>query len=209
MNAVGLPTRDRHADQLGELHGLRPVQELVGSEARCGFLVELDGYPHIETCPRDTEVQSADHAVIDAGSSLLVASNADGTRIGIELSVVQRLEQFAGDQVERSGPREVIQYRGTILPLIRVAEILPRHPEAAPLGALCDASAPLKAVVCRSSAGLVGLVVEQIDDVVSMPTGAPQPLDRRGTASLVVGDRVTQLLDVEALIADVGLERIA
>ena len=156
-----------------------------------------------------TEVQSADHAVIDAGSSLLVASNADGTRIGIELSVVQRLEQFAGDQVERSGPREVIQYRGTILPLIRVAEILPRHPEAAPLGALCDASAPLKAVVCRSSAGLVGLVVEQIDDVVSMPTGAPQPLDRRGTASLVVGDRVTQLLDVEALIADVGLERIA
>jgi chemotaxis signal transduction protein len=73
----------------------------------------------------------------------------------------------------------------------------------------------LHTVVCKSSVGLVGLVVGRIEDVVPQPaasatTPPPQPPSRRGViASLVVDDRVTELLDLETLVADAGIPRTA
>jgi hypothetical protein len=51
-------------------------------------------------------------------------------------------------------------------------------------------SAPdlLPTVVCRSSVGLIGLIVGSVDDIASEVDGRP-----------------TGLLDVEALVADAGL----
>ena len=66
----------------------------------------------------------------------------------------------------------------------------------------------LQTVVCESSIGLVGIVVGRIDDVLPQPAtvATPQPPSRRGViASLVVDDHVTELLDVELLIADAGV----
>jgi hypothetical protein len=51
-------------------------------------------------------------------------------------------------------------------------------------------------------------VVGRIEDVVTRPAAIPQPPSRRGvTSSLVLDDQVTELLDVETLIADAGLGR--
>jgi two-component system chemotaxis sensor kinase CheA len=66
--------------------------------------------------------------------------------------------------------------------------------------------ADIHAIVCDSSVGLVGLVVDRIEDVAARPPTPPQPPPRRGvSASLVVDERVTELIDVEALIADAGI----
>ncbi|MEO8697338.1 MAG: chemotaxis protein CheW, partial [Acidimicrobiales bacterium] len=124
--------------------------------------------------------------------ALLLASATDGSRIAFDMSAVRRLEQIPGESVQRSGRREVVQYRGGILPLVRVADRLGNGGEA-------DTDV-LHAVVCASSIGLVGLVVGRIDDVVPRPdtVANPQPPSRRGViASLVVDDRITELLDVE------------
>jgi two-component system, chemotaxis family, sensor kinase CheA len=118
------------------------------------------------------------------------------------MSAVRRLEQISCESVERSGPIEVVQYRDGILPLVRISDRLPNGRPPAP-----DTDV-LHTVVCESSIGLVGLVVGRIDDVVPRPStvASPQPPSRRGViASLVVDDHVTELLDVELLIADAGV----
>jgi two-component system chemotaxis sensor kinase CheA len=142
----------------------------------------------------------------DATSMLLLATDADGGRIAIDMAAVRRLEQIAGDSVERWGPFEVVQYRGGILPLVRVADILPNGTPAAP------AADVLQVVVCESSVGLVGFVVARVEDVVPKPdaVASAQPPGRRGVMeTLVVAGRVTELLDVELLVADAGVGRTA
>ena len=137
-------------------------------------------------------------------SSLLLVSDAIGSRLAVEMSVVRRLEQIASTRVERSGPLEVVQYEGGILPLVRIADRLPSGPRQ---NGDTDADV-LQTVVCESSIGLVGLVMGRIDDVVARPASVatPQPPSRRGVvASVVVDDRITELLDVELLIADAGV----
>ena len=45
------------------------------------------------------------------------------TRMAIPLAVVARLEEFASADLESSGGRDVVQYRGEILPLSCPARI--------------------------------------------------------------------------------------
>jgi two-component system chemotaxis sensor kinase CheA len=152
----------------------------------------------------DADADDRGHGSEDLASALLLASGVDGGRIAVEMTVVRRLEEIATESVERSGPLEVVQYRGAILPLLRVADVLKNPGPPAPSVGV------LHTVVCESSIGLVGLVVGHIEDVVPQPAATPQPSSRRGViASLVVDNRVTELLDVEALIADSGLGRTA
>jgi two-component system chemotaxis sensor kinase CheA len=159
--------------------------------------VDIAAAHDLDTDDRRVEPEAAD-------VMLLLASDSDGGRIAVGLAAVQRLEQLDSSSVQRSGPFEVVPYRGGILPLVRVADMLPNGTPAA------RASDVLPTVVYESSIGLIGLVVGRIDDVAPQPTEipTPQPPGRRGViASLVVDGRVTELLDVEMLVADAGLVR--
>ena len=53
--------------------------------------------------------------------SLLLFTTDDDTTMALPLSMVARLESFDASQLERSGSRSVVQYRGEILPLIELA----------------------------------------------------------------------------------------
>ena len=55
---------------------------------------------------------------------LLVGLGREG-RAAIPLSLVARLEEIPLEQVERGAEQEVVQYRGQILPLIRLKQVLP------------------------------------------------------------------------------------
>ena len=59
-------------------------------------------------------VTAGDAAELD---QVLLAGIGDGRQVAIPLSMVTRLEQVAASRVERVGRREVIQYRGGILPI--------------------------------------------------------------------------------------------
>jgi two-component system, chemotaxis family, sensor kinase CheA len=127
--------------------------------------------------------------------TLLLFQTGASSRMAIPLSAVARLEEFSRAQVERSGDREVVQYRGQILPLINVARHLPG---SAPANTIQD---PLQVVVYSGQGRSVGLVVGKIDDIVE------QSLVVRGRSavkgilgSAVIQDRVTDLLDVPGII---------
>ncbi|MBV9041667.1 MAG: chemotaxis protein CheA [Acidimicrobiia bacterium] len=142
-------------------------------------------------------------AGVENDPGLLVLSTPDGGRVAVELGRVQRLEHVPVASVERVGRREVLQYGDTILPLLRVEQVLSNGLEPAP----DEAGAALPTVVCQSSAGLVGLVVGHVEDIVPTVATPIRGGGRRGVAgSVVVDDRVTELLDVEALIADLALD---
>ena len=136
---------------------------------------------------------------------LLVFSSPDGGRFAVRMSDVSRLEQFPREAVERTGTIDVVQYGDAVLPLVRVLDAFGNI--GSPAAVLPnEASEMLQTVVCRSQHGAVGLVVHGIEDIVTEPPAPAQASDRRGVAAtFVVDNRVTELLDLEVLLADVRL----
>ncbi len=125
---------------------------------------------------------------------LLVVAIGDGRRVALPLDAVTRLARMPANKVERVGHREVIQYRGNLLPLVRLDQIL---------GAFtADEPEEMLVVVLRGSHDeQLSVVVAEIVDIVDHDPGARSELDDAGLlGSTVVGDRVTELLDIDSLI---------
>ncbi|MET7427350.1 chemotaxis protein CheA, partial [Dactylosporangium sp. NPDC005555] len=57
------------------------------------------------------------------GGRLLIAGVGD-RRVAIPLDMVTRLEEFPVERIERTGSREVVQYRDQILPVLRLSHML-------------------------------------------------------------------------------------
>lgn len=136
--------------------------------------------------------------------TLLLCRVEDDGRIAIPLTRIARLEEVPGSRSERVGGQEVVQYRGEILPLIRVATVLrerraqPRHGEAEPEPAQ---RGTLQVVVCSDQGKSAGLVVDRILDIVEENLLAKRPATRPGVLfSVVIRDRVTEYLDVAGAI---------
>lgn len=134
-------------------------------------------------------------AAADEEEQLLVVTIGDGRRVGLPLDAVIRLERMTAQRVERVGHREVVQYRGELLPLTRLDQVL---------GAFgTEEQEEILVVVVRGAHGeQLALVVAEIVDIVEHQAAGRSELDDVGLiGSTVIGDRVTELLDLESLIA--------
>jgi two-component system chemotaxis sensor kinase CheA len=132
--------------------------------------------------------------------TFLLFAGPDDSRMALPLSTVARLEEFPAGDVEKSGGEWVIQYRGKILPLIRLDVVLEerrtqlRHPK---LGVAPD---PIQVLVCNDEGRTMGIVVERILDIVEDRAEVRSPAVREGIQyAVVINDRVTELLDIPAL----------
>ncbi|MBV9123717.1 MAG: chemotaxis protein CheW [Planctomycetes bacterium] len=164
-----------------------------------------------------TEKPAAAPASKAAVQSLLLFATAHDRRLVIPLSEVARLEEFPRAAIERAGSREVVQYRGDILPLVNVSQVLAgmqaRSGNGRPAGRRRKTGPPASAnedtvpVVVYSSAGRhVGLVVGRILDIVEDALAVRSPATRAGVVfSTVIQGRVTELLDVESILRAAGL----
>ena len=133
-------------------------------------------------------------AALSKVESLLVVGLGEGRRMGIPLAMVTRLEEFPVSTVERVGSHEVVQYRGQILPLVRLSHFL----GAAGSGAPADT---VQVVVYSENDRSVGLVVEQILDIAEQELTARSDLEEHGlVGSAVVQEHITELLDVRSAI---------
>ncbi|HEX5100509.1 MAG TPA: chemotaxis protein CheW [Polyangiaceae bacterium] len=129
----------------------------------------------------------------EAREHLLVFRVGSASRVATPLSRVARIEEIAPERIERAGGRDVVQYRGTILPLVWLEQ---EHLGEAPL----MSAEPLVVIVCSEGERSVGLVVEEILDVVEEVVSVESPASSRSTLGLLsVQGRVTELLDVPAL----------
>jgi two-component system, chemotaxis family, sensor kinase CheA len=136
-------------------------------------------------------------------SALLVLGLSDGRRVALPLGAVDRLEQFPQERFERVGGHEVVQYRGEILPLVRLDRALQSFGEPA------DAD-PIQVVVCQHKGRLVGFIVAEIHDIVEDELAVRTHLDTGGhQGSAVVGGHVTELIDVERAVSAIDPELLA
>ncbi len=132
-------------------------------------------------------------AVADGPDPLLVVSVGE-RRVGVPLEMVTRLEEVDQRKVERVGHSEVVQYRGHLLPLGRLCDLLDEPSSIGP-------DDPLKVIVYTQGERSVGLVVDAVIDIGAEAPGSRGDLVAPGVLGVaVIQDKITELLDMEQAI---------
>lgn len=134
--------------------------------------------------------------------SLLIVRTPDDGRMAIPLSSVARLEESPATAIERAGRHRVAQYRGSILTLIYLSEVLterrrkPRRKKSA-----ATSSDRLSVVVYNFHGRNLGFVVDQILDTVAESFTLQTDNCRPGVAgTAVIQGRVTEIIDVGEVV---------
>jgi two-component system chemotaxis sensor kinase CheA len=134
-----------------------------------------------------------------ATRSFLLCRQGGRSRLAVPIEQVARLEQIPAATVEQADGREVVQYRGKILPLVRLSGVFGGDEGGNPDG-------PLRVVVHAgaSGGGGVGFVVDEIVDIVWDSAEVLRPANGPGlVGSTVIQNHVTDLLDFPGLLRSV------
>ncbi|MCA8953084.1 MAG: chemotaxis protein CheW [Planctomycetes bacterium] len=128
--------------------------------------------------------------------SMLLLSAGGTSLAAIELSMVDRLEEFDVSSVERTADLDVVQYRGEIMPLVHLARVLRLAVDES------DPGERLQVVVLRTRTGRkIGLVVARILDTVDTELNLVRHSSRPGIiGAATLQRRVTDVLDVNAIL---------
>ena len=132
---------------------------------------------------------------------LLLFRAGNYPRMAVPLSVVARLEEFPHSAIEYAGGKRVVQYRDSILTLVALSHVLDPG-----TGETASARDPIQAIVFTEAGRSVGVMVDQILDIVEDAVTVRRESSRRGIlGSAVIAKRVTDLLDVAAVMRDAEL----
>ena len=127
---------------------------------------------------------------------LLLFKAGSFDRLAIPLSLVARLEEFPRSSIEHAAGGQVIQYRNRILPLVSLTSVLEGG-----YGGESETTDPVQVVVFNDGDRSIGMVVDQIVDVVEEAAKVRKKSGRPGLlGSAVVGKQVTDFLDLNAVI---------
>jgi two-component system chemotaxis sensor kinase CheA len=129
--------------------------------------------------------------------ALLLAENGKG-RVAIPLPLVARLEEFPATVIERTGNQEVMQYRGRIIPLLRLSQMLPAGSVPTEIQ---SSGASIQVVVYSEAGRTVGLIVDRIVDIIEESIVVETLAGREGVVGAFTAQRhFTELLDVPAIV---------
>jgi two-component system chemotaxis sensor kinase CheA len=127
--------------------------------------------------------------------TLLVLGTGNNRRLALPISQVARLEKIPLESIEYTDNQEVVQYRGTILPLIRLAKHFGIKDTETPVDGL------LNVVVYRENDCNYGLVVHRVIDIVEAACEISRSSQRKGLlGSAIIHGHVTDLVDLPAVI---------
>lgn len=129
--------------------------------------------------------------------TLLLFTVGQDNLMAIPLSQAARLEEFDKSQIEYTSHEEVVQYRGDILPLIRVSDVLETPSSNSPV----EDDGKLEVVVYSTKGRTYGLVVDQIQDIIEENIQNCRKSNKHGIqGSSIVQGKVTDLLDIPQII---------
>jgi two-component system chemotaxis sensor kinase CheA len=177
--------------------GLYAGATILG-DGKVGLILDVSSLARRSHLTADSERanvvgSSGSSGAAGTGERLLVTAVGE-RRVAIPLDTVTRLEDFPRDRIEHVGSREVVQYRGQILPLVRLSHLLGAYGE--------EPEADTVSVVVYSEGGRsVALVVDRIVDIAENSTAVRRDVDEDGlVGTAVIQQRVTELLDVRRAI---------
>ncbi len=169
------------------------ILDVLGIAHRSGVL----GANHSSLSMDDN---SANEAPVDDRRTLLLFSAGHIERIAVPLSLVARLEEIPVSSIERATGQFVTQYRGQILLLVPLI----RHLDPTACFRMPE-SGNLQVVVFRQGGDLLGLIVDRIVDIVEEKISIRRQAKAHGLlGSAVIGQKVTDLLDLEAIFSQIG-----
>ena len=173
----------------------------IMGDGRVALILDVVGLAersHLLTDSREA-AQNAAAATTAGGDNqdrqaLLLAENGAEGRVAIPMESVARLEEFPASVIEYTGEQAVMQYRGKIIPLVRLSQVVPpTHPH--------EPGPAIQVVVYSKNGRTVGLIVDHIVDIVEQQIALESVNPRPGTSgTCVVIQRVTDLLDVAAIV---------
>jgi len=137
--------------------------------------------------------RSATLTMVQALQTLLLVKGGSQGRVAIPVSHIARLEEMPDTVKETAGGQEVVQYRGAILPVLRLSTILTTCGYATE-----EQTGTFQVVVVKDRGRQVGIMVDRIMDILDVTLG---PLTRSDNpyilGSAIVQDRVTDLLNLD------------
>jgi two-component system chemotaxis sensor kinase CheA len=162
------------------------ILDILGIAQRASVVSAVRDRSRAEAVSHTTDVSS------DL-QTLLLFRVGDTDRMAMPLSLVARLEEFPQASIERSGDQEVVQYRSEIMPLISLSQFFKQTAAAT--------SDPRQVIVFSDKGRKIGLVVDQILDIVTEHVAVQRRSSRLGVlGSAVIQQRVTDLLDVYTIM---------
>ena len=157
------------------------ILDVIGIAQQGNVLTEHSGRQIVES-------QKSEFEACSVQNSFLIVDPNDGTRAAIPLSMVSRLEEILPENMERNGHREVVQYRGQIMPLVSLAEY----------GQVEPVDGRLSLVVYNHNGRNVGIVVGRIIDIVNHSAVTTNDEDSQ---TQVIAGKVTRIIDLAHLAA--------
>lgn len=136
---------------------------------------------------KEAAIREAEQHMDSDLTSILMFNAGEGRTMSVPLSLVSRLEEIAVDRIEHTGDRDVVQYRGDLLPLLPIDD----RAEAKTAGVQ-------PVIVFSENNKTMGLMVEDIEDIIEetlvirMQSKQPGVL---GTA--IVSGHATDILDAQ------------
>jgi two-component system chemotaxis sensor kinase CheA len=190
---------------LGDGH-VALILDIHGIARSAGIVVEAS---HTLTGDaRERGGEDGDSSAAPRRRPLLVFDVREGWRAAVPLRAIARIEEFELAAIERIGDRPVVQYRGEILPLVRLESLL--DPAAPPLTASLPARCIIQVLVCIRDGRSVGLIVDRVVDIEEHDAALLESTERDGLiASFIIGGLVTDVLDLESLLERADPGRLA
>jgi len=134
-----------------------------------------------------TDSDDSGHAAADEASTSLLVFRAGSTQPkAVPLSLITRLEEIDAQKIELSNGRHMVQYRGHLMPLVRMSEDVRVKGEGAQsLLVFSDGS--------RSMALIVDEIIDIVEDNLDIQVGSNNP---GVLGSAIVRGHATEIIDV-------------
>ncbi|RUT01067.1 hypothetical protein DSM106972_070730 [Dulcicalothrix desertica PCC 7102] len=127
--------------------------------------------------------------------SVLLFEGVENARMGIFLTLANRLEEFDGKDIKIVGNQKVIQYNNEIISLIDLNEVFLGASKILP-------DSIIQVVVITFNYHNYGLIVNSIIDIVEEPLKIQGASTRPGVKMLAtIQNEITEILDIEKVIA--------
>jgi two-component system chemotaxis sensor kinase CheA len=145
----------------------------------------------IEGRSDETSAPAAQSAAEEEKTALLLFRAGSETLKAVPLSLITRLEEIELDAIERCNGRDVVQYRGALMPLVYMAERKPREDGVQPVLVFTEAGRP------------VGLAIDEIVDIVEEPLDIDLKTDSPGVVgAAILRGKAAEIVDLSHYLGE-------
>ena len=165
------------------------ILDVLGTAQKAHVVAE-----HRDRAISDREDLASQH---DSNRQTMLLLAVGDRQLAMPISLVARLEEIPRLSIEQSDHHEVVQYRGQIMPLVRLGKLLEIPTQE-------DLNQPLQVVVYSDRGRSVGFVVDRVADITDAEVAVTHECESEELlASTVIQQRVTDLLNLPSIIQSI------